>query len=316
VTPAGNLATTNINLLVSVVVSASDESGTPSYSKFSGASWINVATNGTVSGIAPSSGGTYSVVARATDASGNTANRNFDITVNSGNGPVDCPNPGNICSNGSVYAGKTPDGDVDFFTRQQRLPGTYVYKDTTTNGNGLDTPLLNCADATSTSSGCVTGEYNTNTLIASDSESDAGTQRHMAALACFCLGEEHSNAPNGVVPSECTGNPAGTNALEAYGQDDWYLPAVQELQFLFKNLVSPGDSDTPTWPIVNGGGSASATNDGPLAGALSTATLHFTSSESFANHAVTMGFTSGVVYSGNGSFEDKRTARPVICVRK
>ena len=93
VTPSGVIATTNIGIFVSENVYASDESGTPTYSKVSGAGWINVAGDGTVSGMAPSSSGTYNVVVRATDGSGNTSDRSFDIVVNEGDGPADCPNP-------------------------------------------------------------------------------------------------------------------------------------------------------------------------------------------------------------------------------
>ncbi len=313
VTASGTIATSDINLLVSTIVAASDESGSPTYSKVSGAGWLNVAANGTVSGMAPSSAGNYAVTVRATDGSGNTVDRTFNVVVNNGNGPVDCPNPGNICADGSVYAGLTPDTNVHFFVRQQKLPGNYSYKEDTSNDNGFDTPVVNCSTS---QTGCITGEYNTNTLIASDAETLVGNQRHMAALACYCLGEQHANAPDGVVPAECSSDPAATNTLEGYGKDDWYLPAIYELQVIFKNLVAPGDPDTPLWPIFNSGGWQSAANDGPLAGALSSGTWHYSSSEVGANHVVTMGFTTGVVYSGNGGNERKRDLRPVICARK
>lgn len=308
VTPAGVIATTNINLAISEVVAASDESGTPTYSKVSGAGWLNVATNGTISGSAPSSGGTYSVVVRATDGAGNTADRTFDVVVNSGGGPAGCANPGDICPGDlTIYVGKSPDGNVDYFTTQTNLPGNYSWNDDT--NNWLDAAITNCTDVEST---CRTGQFNTNQLVLADSATTTGgIDPHHAALACYCLGEEHSSRPNTVVPSECAGDPQGTNSLNGYGHDDWYLPSIAELDVMYVNLASPGDTDNPTYQDgVGGGDGVNAPNDGPAAGIFSSG-RYWSSSELNAVEAWRLRFSDGLHTSRGKSHNDN-----VRCVRR
>lgn len=265
ITPSGIITTTDVNMAILEVVSASDERGSPTFQKILGAGWINVATNGTVSGDAPAVGGTYSVTIRATDGSGNTADRTFDVVVNPPGGPAGCTNPGDVCPDGTIFAGVSPDGDVDFFATQQDLPG----EDWTFNDGGsswINTALPDCTYQ-GTESTCRTGESNTNILATLDSDGAGGTQIHRAALACFCLGETHTNAPNATVPSECAGDPVGTNSIDGHGFDDWYLPAPAELDVMFVNLINPSDPDNPTWQDGADGGSLD-TNccTGPQAG--------------------------------------------------
>jgi hypothetical protein len=310
ITAAGTIATTNVNLAISQVVAASDESGSPTYNKVSGAGWLNVATNGTVTGGAPASGGTYSIIVRATDGSGNTADRTFDVVVNAGGGPAGCVNPGDICPDFTIYAGETPDGDVDYFTTQASLPGTYAFNDGT--GNNLDTVITNCANVEST---CRTGQSNTNAMMLADSATTTGgVDPHNAALACFCLGETHTNAPNGVVPSECTGDPQGTNALEGYGHDDWYLPSIAELDVMYVNLVSPGDTDNPTYQDgPQGGNLENPANDGPAAGSFGIST-YWSSSEENTGRGWFMSFNNGSTLTGFSN--TKGSGQDVRCVRK
>ena len=307
ITPAGTIATTDVNLAILEVVAASDESGTPSYSKVSGAGWLNVATDGTISGSAPASGGTYSVVVRATDGSGNTADRTFDVVVNTGAGPVGCENPGDICADFTIYAGQSPDGNVNMFTTQANLPGSYAFNDDTSNW--LDTVITNCENVEST---CRTGESNTDAMMLADSATTTGgIDPHHAALACYCLGETHTNAPDGTVPSECTGDPQGTNALEGYGYDDWYLPSIAELDVMYVNLVSPGDTDNPTYQDgVGGGNGVNAPNDGPAAGSFGTG-LYWSSSERSYGNAWRLNFNDG-----NHNGFNKANNGSVRCVRR
>lgn len=265
VTAAGVIATHDVNDMVNSVVAASDESGSPAYQKISGASWINVAPNGAVTGKAPATGGTYAVTVRAVDAAGNSpADRTFDIVVNPPGGPVGCVNHGDVCPDGTIYAGKTPDGNVDFFVMQQDLPGGEIYSfHSGVAGAGLNTGLPDCTNG-GTQSTCRTGESNTNTLVTIDSQAIVGFQIHEAALACYCLGETHANAPDGIVPPQCAGNPAGTNAFDGHGFDDWYLPAVAELDVIIVNLRNPNDLDNPTWQDgADGGNDDSTVGGGP-----------------------------------------------------
>jgi hypothetical protein len=235
----------------------------------------------------------------------------WDVTTVGGTiGPSDCPSPGQVCADGTIYVGKTPDGDVDYFALQVNT-GSFPF-----NGGGtgwLDTGLANCSSG-STASPCRTGEYNTGALAISDSESTAGMQIHRAAMACHCLGEEHTNAPNGVVPPECAGNPVNTNDLEGHGHDDWYLPAIAELDVMYKNLVSPSDPDNPSYAdgANQGDGSTDAPNDGPQAAPFGIGE-YFSSSESDPDKVFFINFSNGMYAEFNGS---KSPSRRVRCVRK
>lgn len=263
ITPAGTLATVDVNLSINETVAASDESGTPTYQKTAGAGWINVASNGTVSGKAPASGGTYLFTVRARDGSGNTADRNFNIIVNAGSGPTTCVNPGDTCSDGTVYAGASPDDGEDFFVRPANYPPDLPFNDGSTNY--INTSLADCSGTIST---CRTGESNTIALMTQDASSEPGFQYHRAARACYCLGEEHANAPDSNIPPECAGDPENTNTLDGHGHDDWYLPSIAELDVMYVNLRCPGDPNNPAWVdgITNSEGASGCPSfDGALA---------------------------------------------------
>lgn len=120
-------------------------------------------------------------------------------------GPSDCPYIGNVCRNGSVFAGISPDGNQQMFTTPADAPQT-----TWNNGSGtsLDSPLVNCTNGSQSS--CATGAANT-TLLAGLSN---GHSPYRAAQYC--------------------------ENLIAHGATDWYLPADREFQVLADNHSAIG----------------------------------------------------------------------------
>ena len=123
--------------------------------------------------------------------------------------PQGCPNIGDVCDDGTVYAGLSPDGNLEMFTTtiefEERLPFN--------NGNSADFVLTNTTGNT--------GEANTNTLVVLDSDSaTAGFQPHQAAQYCY--------------------------DLVAYGADDWYLPSTAEYDLLLPAIHTLGDYTTAT----------------------------------------------------------------------
>ncbi|WP_460590081.1 Lcl domain-containing protein [Haliea atlantica] len=119
--------------------------------------------------------------------------------------PTNCPNIGDTCDDGSIYAGLTPDGDVKMYTTATDAPSTYTWNDGTTNYT--DMSMTNCTDTSpGTAATCQTGEANTAFLVGATGEPD-----YPFAAAEYCDG------------------------LSAHGHDDWYLPAQDELNVLYTN---------------------------------------------------------------------------------
>ena len=141
----------------------------------------------------------------------------------------DCTEPspavGTICADGSVYAGLSPDGSVKMYVPRcnygQTWGGSSCIGVATTsswnNGvwNSSDSPLINCGSAPACSA---TGESNTTTLVAADSNSSPGIQPHNAANAC--------------------------DGLNIHGQTDWYLPSIAELELMYRNRLLIGGFTT------------------------------------------------------------------------
>lgn len=123
--------------------------------------------------------------------------------------PCACnPSPGDVCSDGSVYAGLTPDGNLKMFTTPADA-GTFPWN----NGNSTGRTATG-------QTGNVTGQANTANLIGIDSDSGVGgVQPHQAAQNCADLTNVH-------------------------GHSDWYLPAFDELGVLYTNRAAIGGFDT------------------------------------------------------------------------
>jgi hypothetical protein len=111
----------------------------------------------------------------------------------------DCPRIGDVCRDGSVYAGLSTDGDIRMFTTPANAGSAMPWN----NGNNsgyLSTGQTNIN----------TGEANTNAIVTYDADTgDGGVQPNQAAQHCY--------------------------DLEAHGKDDWYLPARYELAVLYDN---------------------------------------------------------------------------------
>jgi hypothetical protein len=136
-----------------------------------------------------------------------TVSDQWDVTTASAEPCAGSPSPGDVCADGSVYAGLSPDGNVKMYTTPADEGGIPW-----NNGNGS-------GYVTTSQTSTVTGEANTANLITIDSDSGVGgTQPHQAAQACA--------------------------DLSAHGQTDWYLPAKDELNVLYANEAAIGGFNT------------------------------------------------------------------------
>lgn len=115
------------------------------------------------------------------------------------------PAIGETCTDGSIYAGLSPDGNVPMYTTPADAPSTYSWNDGTSNYT--DMSMENCTDSSpGTAATCQTGEANTAFLVGA-----TGEPGYPFAAAEYCDG------------------------LSAHGYDDWYLPAQDELNVLYTN---------------------------------------------------------------------------------
>jgi len=139
-------------------------------------------------------------------------------TGSGGSGPLPitgCPNIGDVCNDGSVYAGLSPDGNIKMHTTPADAPTTYSWDHGL--GSSVDTAIVNCGGV---GPSCDTGAANTALL---------------AALS-------GSGAPAPYNAAEYCDN------LSVHGQSDWYLPAQNELDLMYTNNVAIGGLDTSgTW---------------------------------------------------------------------
>lgn len=163
----------------------------------------------------------------------------------SGSAPTGCDNVGDTCSDGTIYAGLTPDGNVPMYTMPADS-GQHTW-----NNEGVETGMGYCwADPNV----CVQGQNNTAYL-----EADGGD--FQAARTCF--------------------------ELSAYGHNDWYLPAKEEMELLQAN-----------------------SGIGDLSGSFS-GTYYWTSSEQWNSNAYYVSITDGSGGDGDYTFTNW-----VRCTRK
>ncbi len=155
---------------------------------------------------------------------------NWSLTT-SNPGPCGDVGPGDVgtvCSDGSVYAGITPDGNRHMYVPRCDLGMSWDgaacsgARDSLAwnNGNSSDTVQ------TFANSG-VSGSLHTAELLTIDSDSaTGGIQPHLAAKACADLSD--------------------------HGKGDWYLPAISELSVIYSNLQDGTPQDNSPDPIISG----------------------------------------------------------------
>lgn len=132
--------------------------------------------------------------------------------VNSSGGGS-CSNIGDVCSDGSVYAGLSPDGNVPMYT----TPADSAGGGTVHWSNSTGDLMADCTDGPpGTNATCQTGYANTQILAGNaDLAGDAPyTPFYQAAFVCLTLLD--------------------------HGQTDWYLPSQDELRVLYTNRVAIG----------------------------------------------------------------------------
>ncbi len=128
-----------------------------------------------------------------------------------------CPVIGDVCSDGSVYAGLSPDGNVPMYASAADAPSSYPWN----NGSEdwFDTPVDDCTGDPGSQSGCWEGQQNTEVLA---SLSGTGSP-YFAAQYC--------------------------SSLMLHTRSDWYLPSRHELEVLFDNRAAIGGFNlSGVWP--------------------------------------------------------------------
>lgn len=145
---------------------------------------------------------------------GNGSN-DWQITTTS-TGPCGDVGPGDegtVCSDGSVYAGVSPDGNRNMYVA--RCDIGMSWDGSNCNGSRSQLPWNNGNASNFTLTGAqstTTGAFNSSDLANLDSDSGtAGDQPHQAAQAC--------------------------DDLTDHGQTDWYLPAKDELNVIYQKLM-------------------------------------------------------------------------------
>ncbi|MEI4232988.1 hypothetical protein [Roseovarius sp. D22-M7] len=144
--------------------------------------------------------------------------------------PVNSPTPGTTCSDGSIYAGLSPDGDVPMYITPVDAPSLMPWNDGVGAGDEqTDNSVPKCGWPY-TAIGCISGSANTDILISEDSNNTVPGSPHIAARYCYCLGKPLSGV--------CASDP--TSGAEAYGHDDWYLASRNEFLVMEDNYESLG----------------------------------------------------------------------------
>jgi hypothetical protein len=221
-TTSNILQVTGFDCQVSISVSGE---GSPQFRTCSDAACSSVIQDWTASssGIVVNNYVQLRLTAAAAGGDTRTANLSVGNTVDDWNvtptgdcTPAD-PVPGTVCVDGSIYAGKSVDGNVKMYTT--RCDEGFTWTGAVCSGVALGLAWNNqngTGYVTTSYNSHTTGAANTTALAALDSNSGVGgTQPHQAAKHC-----EDSTA---------------------LGYTDWYLPAYNELLTLYLNQTTIGN---------------------------------------------------------------------------
>jgi hypothetical protein len=206
---------TGINCAVTTTISGTN-GGAPAYQICSDnvcgtvlQSWTTGSssiTTGQYIQIQQTSSGTGGVTTDATMIVGGGAST-WNVTAN-GDCTLANPVPGTLCADGSIYAGKSPDGNVKMYTQRCDLGQTW-------NGSTCAGSRFTLTFATAST---VTGYTNYTTGKANTAGLNAlvdGGQPYQAVSDCVALNED--------------------------GHTDWYLPAENELSVVYGNYPAIGN---------------------------------------------------------------------------
>lgn len=246
------------------VVSVSGD-GSPQFRVCSDSICSSVIQNWTATNTSLDMNGRYLQIRATTDASPSTTanvtatvggvSNVWQITTTS-TGPCGDVGPGDegqICSDGSVYAGVTPDGNRNMYV--PRCDVGMSWDGSNCTGTRSNPPWNDGNSSGHVLTGytsTVTGSLNTAGLIVMDSNSGVGgTQPHQAAQACA--------------------------DLNVHSKTDWYLPGHDELSLIYEKLVDGTPNDDNPDPLITG----FATGD------------YWSSSESASGYAWARDFVSG-----------------------
>ncbi|VVN79805.1 hypothetical protein [Pseudomonas fluorescens] len=141
-------------------------------------------------------------------------------------GPASCPAVGDVCTDGSVFAGcPSPGYQATFVTR---CDAGQTWNGTTCTGT-RSTFAWNNGNSTGYTTTNVTGfdgETNTTALVAADSNSGVGgVQPHLAAAYC--------------------------SSLSIHSQTDWFLPSISEIHMIWVNATAIGFLGTGNFQVSN-----------------------------------------------------------------
>lgn len=259
------LSITGTDPACNAVVSVSGD-GSPQFRVCSDSICSSVIQNWTATNTALDMNGRFLQIRATTDASPSTTvnvtatvggvSNVWQITTTS-TGPCGDVGPGDegqICSDGSVYAGVTPDGNRNMYVPRCDVGMSWDGSNCTgtrsappwNNGNTSGYVLTGYTSYNN-------GSANTAGVIVLDSNSGVGgTQPHQAAQACA--------------------------DLNVHGKTDWYLPGYDELSVIYEKLVDGMPNDNNPDPLISG----FATGD------------YWSSSEATNQYAWARQFTDGV----------------------
>lgn len=225
-----------------------------------------------------------------------TATTMGDVVATTQPTPGPCPassTPGDTCTDGTIFVGLALAGGPGAGQRLYTLPQDQSASIQIQDVSG-DPPSANCANDSTT---CWTGESNTFEMATIPFTASNQPADHPAAELCYCLGEGEEGSESGDgIPPEC---PLSGNG-DGLGHDDWYLPALSELDLLYSNLISPDDTDNPValqgdkqdfgLGEINGqGGNDGGSRNGPHASSFASAN-YWSSSDTNGNFPTMMWF--------------------------